>query len=65
MPYRPVLLRPRDIAVLLGRPESTVKRWAHEGRVTSYNGMYDWLEFIDVVEGRATVPPRKTTAAAA
>jgi hypothetical protein len=57
--YRPVLLSPRDIAHLIGRPVGTVKRWGTEGRLTRHNGRYDLLELRDVVEGRAQRPPKR------
>lgn len=59
---RPVLLPPADIAHLLGRPVGTVKRWAHEGRITSHGGMYDWMELRDVAAGRTRVPPVRAAA---
>jgi hypothetical protein len=59
--YQPVLLDPSDIAHLIGRPASTVRRWAHEGRLTSHQGRYDWLELTDVAAGRTKRPPRRTT----
>lgn len=63
--YRPVLLAPADIAALIGRPEGTVKRWAHEGRITSYAGRYDYLELRDVATGTVKVPPKRSTLQAA
>jgi hypothetical protein len=57
--YRPVLLPPKDIAHLIGRPVGTVKRWGTEGRLTKHNGLYDWLELAEVLEGRATVPAKR------
>lgn len=63
MTYRPVLLAPADVAHLLGRPKSTVTRWAAEGRITSYDGRYDWLELRGVATGAVKVPPRRTLAA--
>ncbi|MFI9331991.1 hypothetical protein ACIGZJ_31170 [Kitasatospora sp. NPDC052868] len=58
--YRPVLLAPRDIAHLIDRPVGTVRRWAHEGRLTRHvGGRYDYLELRDVVEGRAKRPPKR------
>lgn len=62
MAQSPVLLAPGDIAALIHRPVGTVKRWAHEGRLTSYDGRYDWLELRDVAQGRVTVPPRRDAA---
>ncbi|CCB73318.1 protein of unknown function [Streptantibioticus cattleyicolor NRRL 8057 = DSM 46488] len=61
MTTRPVLLSPADTAHLLGRPIGTVKRWAHEGRLTSHDGRYDWMELRDVAAGRITCPPRLPT----
>jgi hypothetical protein len=58
--YRPVLLAPADIAHLIGRPVGTVKRWAHEGRITSHGGRYDYLEVSDVATGAVKVPPKRT-----
>jgi hypothetical protein len=61
--YRPVLLSPSDVAHLIGKPVGTVKRWAHEGRITSHDGRYDYLEVRDVATGDVKVPPRRTLAA--
>lgn len=55
-----MLLTPADIAHLIGRPKGTVTRWAAEGRITSYDGRYDYLELSDVVSGAVKVPPKKT-----
>ncbi|MGR3875788.1 helix-turn-helix domain-containing protein (plasmid) [Streptomyces graminifolii] len=60
-PYRPVLMSPSDIAHLVGRPKGTVTRWAAEGRLTSYDGRYDYLELRDVVTGAVKVPPKRST----
>lgn len=60
MANRPVLLTPNDVAHLVGRPIGTVKRWAHEGRLTSHGGLYDWMELRDVAAGRAKCPPLRT-----
>lgn len=57
MAHTPVLLAPGDIAHLIGRPVGTVTRWQAEGRLTSYDGRYDWLELQDVVAGRRRCPP--------
>ncbi|MEW2301997.1 hypothetical protein AB0958_18825 [Streptomyces sp. NPDC006655] len=64
-PYRPVLLSPSDIAYLIGRPKGTVTRWAAEGRLTSHDGKYDYLELRDVISGAVRVPPKRPTLAAA
>ncbi|MBP5926703.1 helix-turn-helix domain-containing protein [Streptomyces sp. LBUM 1483] len=58
--YRPVLMSPSDVAHLLGKPVGTVKRWAHEGRLTSHDGRYDFLEVHDVATGLIKVPPKRT-----
>ncbi|MFI5814830.1 DNA-binding protein [Streptomyces sp. NPDC051643] len=60
MSYRPVLLAPADIAHLIGKPVGTVKRWASEGRITSHDGRYDYLEVRDVATGAVRVPPKRT-----
>ncbi|RPE39768.1 hypothetical protein EDD90_2786 [Streptomyces sp. Ag109_O5-1] len=65
MAYRPVLLSPSDIAHLIGKPVGTVKRWASEGRITSHDGRYDYLEVRDVATGGIKVPPKRTLQAAA
>lgn len=64
MAHTPVLLAPRDIAHLIRRPVGTVTRWASEGRLTSHDGQYDWLELQDVVAGRRRVPPVRRAPAA-
>ncbi|MEE1838194.1 hypothetical protein [Streptomyces sp. SP17KL33] len=53
-------MSPSDVAHLLGRPLGTVKRWAHEGRLTSHDGRYDFLELRDVANGSVKVPPKRT-----
>lgn len=58
--YQPVLLTPADIAHLIGRPKGTVTRWAAEGRITSYEGRYDYMELRDVVSGAVKAPPKRT-----
>jgi hypothetical protein len=65
MAYRPVLLSPSDIAHLIGKPVGTVKRWASEGRITSHDGRYDYLEVRDVATGSIKVPPKRATLQAA
>jgi hypothetical protein len=65
MAYRPVLLSPSDIAHLIGKPVGTVKRWASEGRITSHDGRYDYLEVRDVATGTVKVPPKRTALQAA
>lgn len=64
MAHTPVLLAPADVAHLISRPVGTVTRWASEGRLTSYDGRYDWLELQDVVAGRVRVPPVRRASAA-
>lgn len=45
-------------AAWTGRPESTLRRWAHEGRVTRYGrGLYDLDELPERRVGG--VPPRR------
>jgi len=65
MSYRPVLMAPSDIAHLIGRPVGTVKRWASEGRITSHDGRYDYLELRDVATGALKRPPKKALVPAA
>ncbi|MEU2426917.1 hypothetical protein ABZ619_38895 [Streptomyces sp. NPDC007851] len=64
-PYRPILMSPSDIAHLIKRPKGTVFRWVNEGRLTSYDGKYDYLELRDVISGTVKVPPKLPTLAAA
>ncbi|NUS11305.1 MAG: MerR family DNA-binding transcriptional regulator [Streptomyces sp.] len=59
--YTPLLMTPADIAHLIRRPEGTVKRWAHEGRITSHGGQYDFLELQGVASGAVKRPPKKAT----
>lgn len=59
----PLLLSPADIAHLIGRPKSTVTRWASEGRLTSHDGRYDYREVSDVHKGLTKRPPRRPTLA--
>ncbi|WP_030237842.1 hypothetical protein [Streptomyces sp. NRRL S-350] len=61
----PVLLTGADIAHLVKRPIGTVRRWASEGRITSYDGLYDWRELQPVARGEIAAPPLKTTDLAA
>jgi hypothetical protein len=56
-----VLLDGPMAAAWTGRPESTLRRWAHEGRITRYGtarqAMYDMDELPERSEQR--VPPRR------
>ncbi|BFP50009.1 hypothetical protein KCMC57_63770 (plasmid) [Kitasatospora sp. CMC57] len=54
----PILLAPSDIAALLNRPVGTIWRWAHEGRLTSYDGKYDWTQVTEVASGARKTPPK-------
>ncbi|MFI8459051.1 DNA-binding protein [Kitasatospora sp. NPDC085464] len=59
-PAAPVLVTGADAAHLVKRPIGTVRRWASEGRITSYDGLYDWRELQPVARGEIAAPPLKT-----
>jgi hypothetical protein len=59
---RLVLLDGPMAAAWTGRPESTLRRWVHEGRVTRYGtGLYDLAELPERSTHRIPPRPRKAT----